>query len=142
MNDGDSLLVGFDLVKDVGRLEAAYNDSRGVTAAFNRNVLSVLNRELGATFDAQGFEHVAFFDRDNEWVEMRLRSARPQRTLIRELGMHVAFAEGEDLRTEISAKFRTERIGDELGRAGLGIVRSWTDAAGDFCLVLAVHSPT
>jgi L-histidine N-alpha-methyltransferase len=137
LRPGDSLLLGTDLVKDVGRLEAAYNDSQGVTAAFNLNVLTVVNRELDADFAVDRFEHVAFFDRDEEWIEMRLRSLDEQRVRIGDLGLEVAFAAGEELRTEISAKFRQEKVESELASAGLRLDRWLTDPAGDFALSLS-----
>ena len=137
LGDDDHVLIGFDLVKDVGRLEAAYDDARGVTAEFNRNVLHVLNRELGADFDVGAFEHVAAFDREEEWIEMRLRAAAPQRVTVRALDLEVGFAAGEQMRTEISAKFTPQRIERELTIAGLEVARLWTDAAGDFALALA-----
>ncbi len=133
----DSLLIGFDLVKDVARLEAAYNDSAGVTAEFNRNVLRVINRELGGDLDVDAFEHVAFFDRDEEWIEMRLRSTSPQDVRISELELDVTFETGEDIRTEISAKFRAQGVVRELEDAGLSLARWWSDDAGDFGLALA-----
>ena len=134
---GDSLLLGCDLVKDPARLEAAYNDALGVTAAFNLNVLSVLNRELGATFDVEAFDHLAFYDPVNEWIEMRLRSLADQQVAVAALGMRVAFDEGEEMRTEISTKFRPDGVRAELAAAGLEPRHSWTDAAGDFGLFLA-----
>ena len=137
IGDDDHVLIGFDLVKDVLRLEAAYNDSAGVTAEFNRNVLHVINRELDADFDVDAFEHVAFFDRDEEWIEMRLRACGAQTVRIEELALDVAFADGEEIRTEISAKFRPERVERELGDAGLGLVRWWTDRAVDFGVAIA-----
>ena len=140
MHPGDAVLVGFDLVKDSRRLEAAYNDSRGVTAAFNTNVLSVLNRELDADFDPDAFEHVAFFDPGAEWIEMRLRSTRDQRVRVRALDLEVAFDAGEEMRTEISAKFRPERVKDELRVAGLHMSEWWTDHGNDFGLALAQKS--
>jgi L-histidine N-alpha-methyltransferase len=140
MHEGDSMLVGFDLVKDVGRLEAAYNDVLGVTADFNGNVLRVINQRLGADFDPVSFEHVAFFDKDNEWIEMRLRSTHSHRVRLAALDLEVAFAAGEEMRTEISAKFTLSRIRNELSAAGLRSVKEWTDAAGDFALVLAQKS--
>jgi len=137
MHEGDSALVGFDLVKDVDRLEAAYNDGRGVTAEFNRNVLRVLGRELDADFDPDAFEHVAFFDHDAEWIEMRLRSTREQHARVGALDLDVSFGDGEEMRTEISAKFRPEGVRAELASAGLELAEWWTDAAGDFGLGLA-----
>ena len=136
MADGDALLVGADLVKDRRRLEAAYDDGLGVTAEFNRNVLSVINRELGADFVPERFAHVAFWDEHNEWIEMRLRSSRDQVVRVPALDLSVRFAAGEEMRTEISAKFRRERIEAEAGAAGLRVDRWWTDAHGDFALIL------
>jgi L-histidine Nalpha-methyltransferase len=137
LQPGDTFLLGTDLVKDPGRLQRAYDDSAGVTAAFNRNVLAVLNRELGADFDLEAFDHLANWDAEHEWIEMRLRSVRAQVVTIDELGLRVPFAAGEELRTEISAKFRPERVREELARAGLRTIEFWTDPAGDFGLSLA-----
>lgn len=137
MDPGDHLLLGADLVKDHDRLVAAYDDAAGVTARFNRNVLSVLNRQLDADFDPEGFEHVALWDDENEWIEMRLRSRDDQTVNAVGLGTRIAFRRGEEMRTEVSAKFRREGIMAELHEAGLKVVRFWTDRAGDFSLVLA-----
>jgi L-histidine N-alpha-methyltransferase len=137
LGDEGFLLLGTDLVKDVATLEAAYDDSAGVTAEFNRNVLHVLNRELDANFVPDAFDHVAFFDRDREWIEMRLRAQRPQRVTIGALGLRVAFAAGEELRTEISAKFTRERLEGDLAAAGMELVEQYTDADGLFALSLA-----
>ncbi len=123
----DRLLLGSDLVKEPAVIEAAYNDSEGLTAAFNRNLLLVINRELGADFDPDAFGHVAFFDRRHEWVEMRLRARRPVSVLIADLNLRVEFAAGEELRTEISAKFTRERIAGDLEAAGLGLESWFTD---------------
>jgi L-histidine N-alpha-methyltransferase len=138
MRPGDSLLLGTDLVKDIARLEAAYDDARGVTAAFNLNVLRVVNRELGADFDLSAFTHRAFFDTDEEWIEMRLVSKRDQVVELAELGMQVEFDADEEMRTEISAKFRPAGIEAELAAVGLRLERWMTDPAGDFALALAV----
>lgn len=137
MSAGDFLLLGADLVKDAGRLVRAYDDAAGITAEFNRNVLSVINRELDADFDPAGFEHVAVWDEAEEWIEMRLRSVRAQDVRVRGLDLAVPFAAGEEMRTEISAKFRRERLEAELGAAGMRLAAFWTDAAGDFSLTLA-----
>jgi L-histidine N-alpha-methyltransferase len=137
LGDADHVLIGFDLVKDIDRLEAAYNDSAGVTADFNRNVLRVINRELDADFDVDAFEHVAFFDPDEEWIEMRLRSGAEQLVRIGELDLEVPIADGEEIRTEISAKFRPDGVEVELENVGLRLVRWWTDAADDFGLALS-----
>ena len=134
---GDTFLLGTDLVKDTGRLLRAYDDAAGVTAEFNRNILLVVNRELGADFAVDEFQHVALWDAAHEWIEMRLRSVREQQVTIRDLDLTVCFAAGEELRTEISAKFRRENIEAELAAAGMRMVRFWTDADGDFGLTLA-----
>jgi L-histidine Nalpha-methyltransferase len=134
----DALLLGTDLVKDTGRLEAAYDDAAGVTAAFNRNVLSVLNRELGADFVPDRFAHIARWNAAEEWIEMRLRSEGAQAVHVAELDLDVRFAGGEEMRTEISAKFRRERVEDELAAAGLALTAWWTDPGGDFALSLSV----
>ncbi|MEU9024576.1 L-histidine N(alpha)-methyltransferase [Actinomadura sp. NPDC048394] len=137
MDDGDFLLLGADLVKDPGRLVRAYDDAAGVTAEFNKNVLSVINRELDADFDPDAFEHVAVWDGTDEWIEMRLRSTRDQDVRVGGLDLDVHFAAGEEMRTEISAKFRRERLASELGAAGMELAEFWTDEAGDFSLSLA-----
>ena len=133
----DHLLLGTDLVKDRAVLEAAYDDSAGVTAEFNRNVLHVVNRELGADFVPEAFEHVAFFDRQHEWVEMRLRATRPCSVWIEKLGLRVEFAAGEELRTEISAKFTRPRLEADYGAAGLELAEWYTDDDSLFALSLA-----
>jgi L-histidine N-alpha-methyltransferase len=133
----DHLLMGTDLVKDPQVLEAAYDDSQGVTAEFNRNVLRVLNRELNADFDPDDFDHVALFDREHEWIEMRLRSKREHTTHVRDLDMAVHFDAGEEMRTEISAKFTAVRIEGDLSAAGLQQVRSFTDPDELFALTLS-----
>lgn len=140
LRPGDSLLLGTDLVKDIARLEAAYNDSLGVTAAFNLNVLEVVNRELDADFAVDRFEHHAFFDRDEEWIEMRLRSLDEQTVRVGGLDLDVAFAAGEEMRTEISAKFRRDRVESELAAAGLRLDRWMTDPDEDFALTLAFRT--
>jgi L-histidine Nalpha-methyltransferase len=137
LRPGDTFLLGTDLVKDRDRLLRAYDDAAGVTAEFNRNVLVVINRELNADFAVEEFGHVAIWDAANEWIEMRLRSARAQRVTIADLDLTVAFAAGEEMRTEISAKFRPAGIATELRAAGLQVVRFWTDTAADFGLTLA-----
>ncbi len=136
---GDRFLLGTDLVKDVARLEAAYDDAQGVTAEFNLNVLAVVNRELGADFDLDHFVHVARFDPTEEWIEMRLRAQVDQTVRVEELGLTVDFAAGEEMRTEISAKFRRDRVEAELADAGLRLERWMTDPAGDFALSLSVR---
>ncbi len=136
----DALLLGTDLVKDSRRLEAAYDDDAGVTAAFNRNVLAVLNRELAADFVPERFAHVAKWDPGEEWLEMRLRSQATQTVRVDELDLDVEFADGEEMRTEISAKFRRQRVEAELAAAGLALTAWWTDPDGDFALSLSGKS--
>jgi L-histidine N-alpha-methyltransferase len=137
LRPGDTFLLGTDLVKDATRLQRAYDDSAGVTAAFNRNVLRVLNRELHADFVVEDFGHIAVWDPSNEWIEMRLRSAREQQVTVADLDLTVSFAAGEEMRTEISAKFRRDTIEGELAAAGLKTLRFWTDPDSDFGLTLA-----
>ena len=132
----DRFVLGTDLVKDVAVLEAAYNDSEGVTAEFNRNVLHVLNRELDADFDVDAFEHVAYFDRDNSWIDIRLRALGPQRVSIPGAEIDVELADGEDIRTEISSKFTLEALARELGEADMAIEQFFTDPDGLFGLSL------
>jgi L-histidine Nalpha-methyltransferase len=133
----DRLLLGTDLVKDVETLEAAYNDAEGVTAEFNLNVLRVMNRELDADFDLEAFEHVAFFDHDREWIEMRLRAQRRMDVRIGRLGLDLAFAAREEMRTEISAKFTPERLQGDLAAAALRPVEVMTDPDDLFALSLS-----
>jgi L-histidine N-alpha-methyltransferase len=124
-------------VKALDRIEAAYNDSAGITEAFTRNALTVLNRELGSRFDQAGFAFEARWDAAHEWVDIGLRSLREQKIALPLLEVDVSFAEGELLRIEVSAKFRRDGIEAELAAAGLAVERWWTDAAGDFALLLA-----
>ena len=133
----DHFLLGTDLVKDGGRLEAAYNDSSGVTAEFNKNVLAVLNERLGCDFDRDAFEHVAFWDEENMWMDIRLRSLARQVIEISALEMSVAFGRGEEMRTEISTKFAREGLAGIYAEAGLEMVDWWTDPEDLFALSLA-----
>jgi len=135
----DRLLLGTDLVKDPEVIEAAYDDSAGITAEFNRNVLHVINRELDADFSPDAFDHVAFFDRKHEWVEMRLRARSAQTVRVAALGLSVEFEAGEELRTEISAKFTRPRLEADFGAAGLGLEQWFTDPDGLFALSLAAR---
>ncbi|MCH9732889.1 MAG: L-histidine N(alpha)-methyltransferase [Actinomycetia bacterium] len=139
LQPGDSLLLGTDLVKDTGRLVRAYDDSAGVTARFNRNVLAVVNRELGADFDIDAFEHVARWNEAEERMEMRLRSTRAQRVRVASLALEVDFADGEEVLTEVSCKFRRAGVDAELSAAGLRRTRWWTDDSGDFGLSLSLR---
>ena len=134
---GDHFLMVADLVKDRDRLVAAYDDPQGVTAEFNRNVLEVLNAELDADFVPDRFEHVAVWSERDEWIEMRLRSTEEHQVNVGALDLTVGFGQGEEMRTEISAKFRPDGLREELASAGLVVDRFWTDAAGDFSLVLS-----
>ena len=134
---GEQLLLGAALVTDPQVLVAAYDDAAGVTAEFNRNVLHVVNRELHADCDVDAFAHVALWDAEREWIEMRLRAERAMAVTVRDLGLVVEFAAGEELRTEISAKFRPAGLGAELAGAGFAPLRTWVDARERFALVLA-----
>ncbi len=133
----DHLLLGTDLIKETGRLEAAYNDAAGVTAEFNKNVLAVLNNELGADFDLEAFEHVARYDDEAERMDIRLRSLADQEVRLDGLDLEIAFAAGEEMRTEISTKFTRERLESVYAGAGLELRGWFTDAAGDYALSLA-----
>lgn len=137
LSPGDTLLLGTDLVKDEEVLVSAYDDASGVTAAFNRNVLSVVGRELGADFALDDFEHVARWDPRQEWIEMRLRARRALTVKIPELDLLVSFEAGEEVRTEVSAKFRKDGVRGELAAAGLRLSQWWTDSADRFALSLA-----
>lgn len=140
LRSGDSLLLGTDLVKDADRLVAAYDDAAGVTAEFNRNVLAVLARELGAEVDLDGWAHEARWNPAEEWIEMHLVARGPQRIDVPQLNVRRSFAAGETIHTEISAKFRRERVAYELAAAGLTLTHWWTDARGDFALSLATKA--
>ncbi|RDG35133.1 L-histidine N(alpha)-methyltransferase [Streptomyces corynorhini] len=137
LEPGDALLLGTDLVKDESVLVRAYDDAAGVTAAFNKNVLTVINRELGADFSPADFSHLARWDPEREWIEMRLRARRALSVKIPELDLVVHFAAGEEVRTEVSAKFRQDRVRDELRGAGMELRYWWTDGAERFALSLA-----
>jgi L-histidine N-alpha-methyltransferase len=137
MTADDRLLLGTDLVKDPVRLVAAYDDAAGVTARFNRNVLTVLNAELDGDFEPEAFEHVALWDPHRAWIEMRLRAVEAQHVRLEVLDLEVSFDEGEELHTEISSKFRPEQVTEELAVAGFVVEGTWHDPAGDFQLTLA-----
>ncbi len=138
LGPGDAFLLGTDLVKDPARLVTAYDDPEGVTAEFNKNVLHVLNAGLGADFDPDAFAHVAHWDAEQEWIEMRLESIHDQHVHVAALDLDVTFARGEQMRTEISSKFRRAGVERELVAAGLELRHWWTDPAGDFALSLSV----
>ncbi|MET9375375.1 L-histidine N(alpha)-methyltransferase [Streptomyces sp. NPDC003035] len=134
---GDALLLGTDLVKDEATLVAAYDDTAGVTAAFNKNVLAVIAHELDADVRPDDFDHVALWDREREWIEMRLRARQALTVKIPELDLAVPFEAGEEIRTEVSAKFRQAGVRAELAAAGLELTHWWTDEEGRFALSLA-----
>jgi L-histidine N-alpha-methyltransferase len=142
LEPGDAFLCGFDLVKDHAELVRAYDDSAGVTAAFNRNVLAVLNRELDADFDPCAFDHLALYDPVLDRIEMHLRSARAQRVAIPRAGLRLDLAAGETLRTEISAKFTRDTVESCLGAAAMRLSAWFTDPAGRFALALAEPAPS
>jgi L-histidine Nalpha-methyltransferase len=137
MDPGDWLLLGTDLVKDPAVLVSAYDDAAGVTAEFNRNVLHVINRELRADFDVDAFRHIAVWDAEAEWIEMRLESLTDQKVRLAELDLTVGFGQGEQVRTEISAKFRESGVRAELAAAGFAMQDWWTDDEGRFALSLS-----
>ena len=137
----DHLLLGTDLIKDAARLEAAYDDDAGITAEFNKNVLEVLNRELGADFALDAFEHVARYDAEAERMDIRLRSLTDQEVRLDDLDLEISFAAGEEMRTEISTKFTRERLESAYAGAGLELRGWFTDAAGDYALSLARPVP-
>jgi L-histidine N-alpha-methyltransferase len=137
LNPGEQLLVGTGLVIDPAVMVRAYDDAQGVTGEFNRNVLRVLNRELGADFEPEDFEHVALWSAEEEWIEMRLRARRQMTVTVRELGLEVPFASGEEMRTETSAKFRKDGVRRELEAAGFELSQWWTDEAERFAVSLA-----
>ena len=137
----DGLLLGLDLVKQPARLEAAYNDSAGLSERFQRNGLAHFDRELGSGFARARLEYRAFWDVEREWIDIGFDSLRAQVVAVPELGIDVELAEGERLRTQVSAKFRRDRFEIELAEAGLELTRWWTDADGDFALLLAATRP-
>lgn len=137
LHEGEWLLLGTDLVKDPEVLVRAYDDAAGVTAEFNKNVLHVLNRELDADFDVDKFEHVAVWDAESEWIEMRLRATHAMRVRLAALDLDIRFAPGEELRTEVSAKFRRPGITEELAATGFELTRWFTDPENRFALSLS-----
>jgi L-histidine N-alpha-methyltransferase len=140
LDPGESLLLGTDLVKDLDRMVAAYDDPQGITAEFVRNSLHVVNRELDADFDVESFSYVPFWDPREERMDLRLRAEKPQHVCIPGADLEIDLAAGEEIRIELSSKFRLEGIRSELAAVGLDVVESWTDDAGDFALTLAVRT--
>jgi dimethylhistidine N-methyltransferase len=137
LQPGDALLIGFDLIKDADVLHAAYNDAQGVTAAFNKNMLVRINRELGGSFDLDGFEHLAFWNRRKSRIEMHLESLYEQTVWVQDLGRGFHFQKGERIHTENSYKFNPASIARLLHRSGFKLEKSWTDPKGWFCEALA-----
>lgn len=137
LDPGDALLLGTDLIKDPARLIAAYDDSAGVTAEFNRNVLHVLNNALGADFDPSRFAHVARWNEDEHRIEMWLRSLDACTVTVAALGLPVEFAAGEEMRTEISTKFSPSLLAEELAAGGFIVETTWTSDGGEFQMSLA-----
>lgn len=138
LDAGDHVLLGTDLIKSVARMEVAYDDPQGVSAAFAKNVLHVMNRELGAEFEPDHFEYVARWDPDNEWIDMGLRSRWAQTVHIAELGLDVSFEKGEIMRNEVSSKFDTEVFTEELAAVGLEVVEWYHDPARDFGVSISI----
>ena len=136
LSNGDGFLLGVDLVKDPARLHAAYNDAAGVTARFNRNILKVVNEALAGDFDAAAFEHVAFYDPERSWIEMRLRALRPTRVRVRGAGIDRTFEAGDEIRTEISCKYTRASLMELLPGTGLQLVDWLTDDEGLFALAV------
>ncbi|MFJ8672448.1 L-histidine N(alpha)-methyltransferase [Streptomyces sp. NPDC093589] len=139
LSPGDALLLGCDLVKDEATLVAAYDDAQGVTAAFNKNVLQVINRELGGDFDPADFDHVALWNAEHEWIEMRLRARQDLTVKIPGVDLAVSFAAGEEVRTEVSSKYREDGMRAELAASGMELSQWWTDSAERFALSLSVR---
>jgi len=136
LDPGDTFLVGVDLVKDEARLHAAYNDSSGVTAEFNRNILRVVNAELDADFEPESWDHVAFYDREHAWIEMRLRARLDQHVCIPGAGLDLTFRRGEDIRTELSCKYTRTSFEARLAGTGLALESWCTDPEALFALAL------
>ncbi|WP_129844112.1 L-histidine N(alpha)-methyltransferase [Streptomyces sp. RFCAC02] len=138
LTGGDAVLLGVDLVKDPARMVRAYDDQQGVTADFDKNLLTVLNRELGADFEPGAFDHRAVWNPEEERMEMRLRARVPVSVALKAMDLTVDFARGEEIRTEISVKFRHERLADELSAAGFTLDHWWTDPQERFGVALAL----
>jgi L-histidine N-alpha-methyltransferase len=137
LDEGGHLLLGTDLVKERAVLEAAYNDSQGVTADFNRNVLRVINHQLGGDFDPESFEHVAIYSESRERMEIYLDSTRSQKVNLKDLDLEVSFDKGERMRTEVSCKYTRSSVSAMLDEAGLSLDEWFTGPDGAFALSLA-----
>jgi len=142
LSPGDGFLLGVDLVKDPARLHAAYNDSADVTARFNRNILKVVNEALDGDFDPAAFEHVAFYDPERAWIEMRLRALRPTRVRIQGAGIERAFEVGDEIRTEISCKYTRGSLEALLPGTGLEVVDWLTDEEDLFAVAVMERDAT
>jgi L-histidine N-alpha-methyltransferase len=136
LSPGDAVLVGLDLVKDRARVEAAYDDAQGVTAEFNRNILRVMNARLDADFDPDAFDHVAFYDAERAWIEMRLRARKAVDVHVPGAGTSLSLPAGGEIRTEISCKYTRESLETALGGTGLMLDEWWTDPESLFALAL------
>jgi L-histidine N-alpha-methyltransferase len=141
LGPGDAFLVGVDLVKDEARLHAAYNDAAGLTAEFNRNILRVVNQRLDGDFDPSAFDHVAFYDRERAWIEMRLRARRPLVVRVNRAGLQLHYKAGDEIRTEISCKYTRSSFEGLLLGTDLAIEQWYTDREQLFALALLRSSP-
>jgi len=141
LNPGEYFLLGVDRHKATAQLEAAYNDSQGVTAAFNLNVLHHLNQRFNGNFDPERFEHWAFYNETQRQIEMHLRSRSPQIVQLQRLGLSVEFAAGETIRTEISRKFELASLQQQLQTKGLELLHTWTDPHDWFMVLLCQLRP-
>lgn len=140
LEPGDTFLLGVDCVKDRARLHAAYNDAAGVTAEFNKNILRVINAHLRSDFDTEAFEHVAFYDTEAAWIEMRLRAIRDMRVSIPGAGIEMQFRRGDEVRTELSCKYTRSSLEAMLVGTGLGLESWYTDPEELFASVLLRRS--
>jgi L-histidine N-alpha-methyltransferase len=136
MDASDAILLGVDLVKDPARIEAAYNDPEGITAAFNRNALSVVNQRFGANFVPANFQHRAFYDSSQAQIEMRLRAVQDQQVYVRALDLQLSLAAGSEIRTEISCKFTRASLTEVIAPSGLHITDWYTDKDHLFALCI------
>ncbi|MBI1352364.1 MAG: L-histidine N(alpha)-methyltransferase [Actinomycetales bacterium] len=137
---GDYILLGTDIVKSADRLIAAYADEAGVTERFILNVLNVINNELDARFEPGTFQYIPIWDAPNTRMDLRLRSLCDQQVPIPGARVTASFSEGEEIRVEISTKFRITDVAEECAAVGLAPIRTFTDPAGDFALTLVRHA--